>query len=437
MYLKFKIFGTAICLTLIMFISNVQGADFVRVDGTHFTRGDKPYYFCGANFWYGCYLGSTDKGKKRLIKELDALKSLGITNLRVLGASEDSDIERSLSPAILNKSGELNESLLRGLDYLLAEMAKRDMTAVIFLNNYWEWSGGMSTYMSWFSDDPLIDPGATGRWVDFMAYSAKFYMNPVAQNHFRSYVSIILNRKNTVTGMLYKNDPAIMAWELANEPRPGADGDNGKTNKGIFLNWIHGIAAYIKSIDENHLVSTGSEGIHGCIYDNDLFLKTHDGPVIDYASMHLWPKNWGWFRAGQIEETLPPTLEKAADYIKKHIVLAEKLGKPVVLGEYGMERDNGVIEAGTPTTARDRFLAHVYSIVYDNASSGGPLAGTNVWGWAGQGRAGSKNGWWKPGDPYTADPPQEQQGLNSIFDTDTGTHAVIRAHSKKMLELNR
>ncbi len=421
---------------LLLWTMTAWSADFVRVDGTRFMRGDSPYYFCGINFWYGCYLGASEEGQLRLKKELDQLKDLGITNLRVLGASENSAIERSVSPAILSRSGEINESLLKGLDVLLAEMGKRDMTAVIYLNNYWEWSGGMSTYMSWFSDEALIDPGATGRWVDFMAYSARFYMNAQAQNLFRQYIATVLNRKNMVTGVLYRDDPTIMAWELANEPRPGADGVNGQLNKGIFLNWIHGIAAYIKSIDQNHLVSTGSEGLHGCLYDEDLFIETHEGPVIDYASMHLWPKNWSWFRADRIEETLPPTLEKATDYINKHIILGRRLGKPVVLGEYGMERDEGIITPGTSTTARDRFLEHVYDIVYANAVAGGPLAGTNVWAWGGQGRAMHEDGWWQPEDPFTGDPPQEHQGLNSIFDTDTSTHRVISAHSEKMRGLN-
>ncbi len=429
-------FFTLICGLIPACTSATHGSDFVRVDGTRFMRGDEPYYFCGANMWYGCYLGTNEKGRERLAKELDQLKGLGITNLRVLGASEDSDIERSVSPAILSASGEINEELLHGLDVLLAEMAKRSMTAVIYLNNYWEWSGGMSTYMSWFSDEELIDPGATGRWVDFMAYSAKFYMNAPGQNHFRKYIETLLNRKNTVTGTLYKNDPAIMAWELANEPRPGADGENGQLNRGVFLNWIHGIASYIKSIDKNHLVSTGSEGIHGCIYDSELFLQTHAGPVIDYASMHLWPKNWSWFRADRIDETLPSTLEKASDYIQKHIMLAEKLNKPIVLGEYGMERDGGVLDAGSPTTARDRFLKHVYDMVHENAAAGGPLAGTNVWAWGGKGRAMHDDGYWRPGDPFTGDPPQEHQGLNSIFDTDTSTHKVIKDHSIKMQKLN-
>ncbi len=235
------LFITFISIILISVMSiNVFGADFIRTDKMRFMRGNKPYYFCGANFWYGCYLGSTDEGRKRLVKELDQMKSLGINNLRILGASEESEIERSVSPAIQSASGELNEELLKGLDVLLSEMAKRDMTAVIFLNNYWEWSGGMSTYMSWLSDDPLIDPGATGRWMDFMAYSARFYMNAKAQNRFREYIATIVNRKNTIPALIYKDDPTIMAWELANEPRPGADGENGQLHKGIFLNWIQG-----------------------------------------------------------------------------------------------------------------------------------------------------------------------------------------------------
>lgn len=417
--------------------SPAEADDFVRVEGMHFMRGDRPYYFCGTNFWYGCYLGASEEGRQRLVQELDQLQALGVTNLRVLGASEESAIERSVSPAIQAADGTLNESLLKGLDVLLAEMARRDMTAVIYLNNYWEWSGGMSTYMSWFSDDPLIDPGATGRWVEFMAYSAKFYRNAEGQNRYRQYIATILNRTNTVTGRLYKNDPTIMAWELANEPRPGADGDNGKLHRGIFLNWIHGIAAYIKSLDGNHLVSTGSEGLWGCLNDEDLFLKTHGGPVIDYASMHLWPKNWGWFKAERIDETLPSTLDKATAYIKRHIALAQKLGKPVVLGEYGMERDGGVLMPGTATTARDRFLKHVYGLAYANADAGGPLVGTNVWAWGGQGRAQREDGWWQPGDPFTGDPPQEHQGLNSIFATDKTTHAIIKAHSRSMQALNR
>jgi mannan endo-1,4-beta-mannosidase len=101
-----------------------------------------------------------------------------------------------------------------------------------------------------------------------------------------------------------------------------------------------------------------------------------------------------------------------------------------------MERDGGTFRADTPVTARERFLNHVYNIVYENASKGGPLAGTNVWAWGGEARAKHDDGFWQKGDPFTGDPPQEHQGLNSIFDTDTTTHEVIKNHSIKMNKLN-
>ena len=125
--------------------------DFIRVQGTQFSHNGKPYYFAGTNMWYGCYLGSpgTIGDRPRLLRELDSLKSYGITNLRVLAASEESFIGRSVRPSIQIAPGVINDTLLQGLDFLLAQMAKRGMHAVLYLGNYWEWSGGMSQYNVW------------------------------------------------------------------------------------------------------------------------------------------------------------------------------------------------------------------------------------------------------------------------------------------------
>lgn len=108
--------------------------------------------------WYGGYLGSPGStgNRPRLIRELDSLRAHGIVNLRVLGASEESGIGRSVKPAIQRAAGVVDDSLLQGLDFLLAEMAKRDMQAVVCLGNYWEWSGGMSQYNVW-TGSPSVD----------------------------------------------------------------------------------------------------------------------------------------------------------------------------------------------------------------------------------------------------------------------------------------
>lgn len=69
--------------------------------------------------------------------------------MRILGASENSFINHTLKPSIQIEPGVYDEKLLRGLDFLLSEMQKRNMHAVIILNNYWEWSGGMVVYNEW------------------------------------------------------------------------------------------------------------------------------------------------------------------------------------------------------------------------------------------------------------------------------------------------
>jgi endo-1,4-beta-mannosidase len=63
-------------------------------------------------------------------------------------------------------------------------MAKRDMKAVLYLNNFWQWSGGMSQYMAWINGKPVMDPDVTGDWNAFMDNSASFYREPKAQQAF-------------------------------------------------------------------------------------------------------------------------------------------------------------------------------------------------------------------------------------------------------------
>src|SRR5437868_3805487 len=81
--------------------------------------------------------------------------------------------------------------------------------------------------------------------------------------------------RNSVTGRLYRDDPAIMAWQLANEPRPGGSDAAGKAHMRAYLAWIGSTARLIKTLDPNHLVSTGSEGTMGCIGDDECVANVH------------------------------------------------------------------------------------------------------------------------------------------------------------------
>lgn len=427
--------GFTVLALSILLISCTAKKGFVKVKGANFTIKNKPYYFVGANFWYGAYLGAdADYGnRERLIRELDQLKKLGIKNLRIAAASEESDYGLPLSPPFQYKNGEYNEKLLQGLDFLLAEMSKRDMRAVLMLNNYWDWTGGMGQYVSWTTGKPVVDPGSnkTHTWDDFLKFSGSFYTNEKAQELYKKYINMIINRKNVYTKKLYKNDPAVMTWQLANEPRPTTAGDPVESLK-TFSKWVHETAGYIHSMAPNQLVSTGSEGSKGTLNKLDFTLQAQYSKYVDYMTFHMWPKNWGWYKAEK-PEMFESALANTKKYIDDHVELAVKLNKPTVVEEFGFVRDNEKFSTDSPTVARDNYFKFILEMLKTSANAGKPLAGMNFWAWGGEGRSPQKNAIWKKGDTsYTGDPYGEAQGLNSVFNTDKSTLDILSKYAREI-----
>lgn len=135
----------------------------------------------------------------------------------------------------------------------------------------------------------------------------------------------------------FKDSPAIMAWELANEPRCGADGTRNLPrspdgcNPKVIAAWIEEMSAYIKSLDPDHLVTWGGEGgfniqsddwayngADGGDFDHELAIKT-----IDFGVFHSYPDWWS------------KTVEWTNQWIRDHAKSGRKVGKPVVHEEYG------------------------------------------------------------------------------------------------------
>lgn len=154
----------------------VSEPSFVQVKDGHFVCKDYPSHFVGTNFWYGAILGSDGQGgdHARLEAELDTLKALGMVNLRVLVGGDGPDgIPTRVSPTLQKEPGVYNDTIFRGLDYLLAEMAERDMKAVLYINNSWEWSGGYGMYLEWAGEGKALIPAESG-YVPFMESVSRF-----------------------------------------------------------------------------------------------------------------------------------------------------------------------------------------------------------------------------------------------------------------------
>ena len=399
----------------------------VNADG-QFVRDGKPYYFVGTNFWYGAILGSEGEGgnRERLHKELDFLKSIGINNLRVLvGADGENGIKTRVEPSLQVAPGVYNDTILAGLDYFMNELRERDMTAVLYLNNSWEWSGGYSVYLQWSGHGDAVVPAVDG-WPAYMEYVKQFPQSDSAKALFANHVNYIVSRTNRYNQIKYVDDPTIMSWQIGNEPRAFSD-----ENKEPFARWMADVAAQIKSLDPNHMVSSGSEGSWGCEMDMNLFEKIHADPNINYLNIHIWPYNWSWVKADSLKELLPRAKENTKKYIDDHMVIARKYSKPIVLEEFGFPRDGFSFSKEAPTTARDEYYRYVFDLIRQDRESGGLFAGCNFWAWGGFAGQNSGHVFWEKGDDYTGDPAQEQQGLNSVFATDS-TIEIIKAENRKL-----
>ena len=399
----------------------------VNADG-QFVRDGKPYYFVGANFWYGAILGSEGEGgnRERLHKELDFLKRIGINNLRVLvGADGENGIKTRVEPSLQVAPGVYNDTILAGLDYFMNELRERDMTAVLYLNNSWEWSGGYSVYLQWSGHGDAVVPAVDG-WPAYMEYVKQFPQSDSAKALFANHVNYIVSRTNRYNQIKYVDDPTIMSWQIGNEPRAFSD-----ENKEPFARWMADVAAQIKSLDPNHMVSSGSEGSWGCEMDMNLFEKIHADPNINYLNIHIWPYNWSWVKADSLKELLPRAKENTKKYIDDHMVIARKYSKPIVLEEFGFPRDGFSFSKEAPTTARDEYYRYVFDLIRQDRESGGLFAGCNFWAWGGFAGQNPDHVFWEKGDDYTGAPAQEQQGLNSVFATDS-TIEIIKAENREL-----
>ena len=304
--------------------------------------GGKPFEFAGTNNYYlGCM------SPARADSVLDDAQSARFDVMRTWGFQDFQDPDGSGS---VQSSFEgvwcqawdaaaghpvINDGAngLRKLDFVIAAAAARNIKSIISFVNSWNSFGGMDQYVRW----------AGGRT------HAEFSTDPKIQGWSKTYISTLLNRTNSITGVKYQDDPTIMSWELANEPRCTSAGvyPDGTCGTTTITNWASKMSTYIKTIDTHHLLAVGDEGAF-CRAPADWMLTQtcgasgcgpglgedcEDGidtialtslPNIDMGSMHLYPDNW------------KASVACGDGWIIEHAAAAKKLGKSVYLGEFGL-----------------------------------------------------------------------------------------------------
>jgi mannan endo-1,4-beta-mannosidase len=174
------------------------------------------------------------------------------------------------------------------------------------------------------------------------------------------------------------------------------------------------------------LITIGQEGFISLFNDPLKFEEIHNLSHIDYATIHIWPKTWNWYNGDSKASVTDTTLEKTGRYIQQHAQICQKINKPLIIEEFGLHRDGNVFNPESSVHNRNAYYQFVLNYITQNK-----LAGFNFWGGIALPENVNETGFMTPGSAYSADPPQEEQGLYGVYKTDSSTWKIIRNFNPK------
>ncbi len=313
-----------------------SGVGFVQRAGTGFTLDGKPFAVVGANTHY------LNWGSQYEVDScLQDYQKLGFTTVRLIVHGIKGSLDDKTVPTIWGWPNAADSSNMKmngvynvfwdtktsgiafndgpdgfqKLDYVLKKAGELGLKLDIALMDFWHYAGGSQQMRAWYgstgnlgnSGIPAPSGGPDQRY-DF------FFSDERTRADYKKLVTHILTRKNSLTGVAYKDDPTIFAWDLMNEPEF-------KTVE-LGTRWLTEMSAHVKSIDGNHLLSSGSEGFYGggAGSDPDEHLAI---PDIDFGTWHAYPA---------YHNVTPGAI---VDLIERHSKTARKIGKPVIWQEFG------------------------------------------------------------------------------------------------------
>jgi hypothetical protein len=255
---------------IVALVARAEGVlqDFVRLKGDQLVEGGKGFRFISFNIpnllLIEDNVGFFEQNPWRLPDQFeieDALESVrqaGGTVVRtyVLTVLRTNDLPGT--PRHVLGPGKFNEDAFRTLDQVLAMANEKGIRLVIPLVDNWSWMGGRAEYA-----------GFRGKGKD------AFWTDPQVIKDYEVTVRFIVNRTNSVTGVPYRDDKAILCWETGNELESPAP-------------WTREIAGFIKSLDRNHLVMDGFNASR--LRDESLSI-----PDVDIVTTHHYPGGVGKF----------------------------------------------------------------------------------------------------------------------------------------------
>lgn len=302
---------------------------FVRASGKRFVADGAPFRFVGANV----AVMYREEDRALMPETLRHAAQLGIRVVRVWAngegapadgiASVGSDREDwPASHRFRPAPGVWNEEAFVHLDRVLAEAARNRLRVQLTLSNWWRDTGGVTQYLRWAG----VDDAADERYPYGVnaERAMEFYSNEVTRRLYREHVEKVVSRRNTVTGVLYRDDPTIFSYELMNE----AQSPTGRWAERRA--WVAEMSAFVKSLDPDHLVTSGSWAYRSAL-ERRAWLEEQRLATLDYCDVHNYPRD--------DQDSFVTSPDALAEFVANRAAAAFSINKPLVVGEFGMSPD--------------------------------------------------------------------------------------------------
>jgi mannan endo-1,4-beta-mannosidase len=304
---------------------------FVRAHGTALVVDGKPLRFVGANL----AVMHDEPWRRRYQDTLAAAARDGLTVGRIWALGEGpvdaEDWERKDRLFRAGPDGWIEGAYLQ-LDRVLAEAHRRGLRLIITLANNWPDYGGVWQYLRWAGYD-----------TDEYGVKVHFFTDPRIRAWYRAHLERLLTRRNTVTGVLYRDDPTIFAWELMNESTLASPEGSAARRE-----WIVEMSRFIRARDPNHMISPGLLG-YDTSRERDEWMRIMQLPEVDYCDVHLYPQDNDFKLKGRTQ------VEKAVDDVAQ--LARFVVQKPLVFGEFSFRTQLPTWEGQDRAAWFDTFLS--------------------------------------------------------------------------------
>jgi mannan endo-1,4-beta-mannosidase len=300
------------------------GKGFVTTQRSRFVINDEPFRFVGANV----AVMYRDEDRAAMPETLRQASLAGMRVVRVwaFGEGGPGDVGPIADFADWPRThpfrwapGQWNEESFVHLDHVLAEAQRNNLRVQLCLTNWWRDTGGVSQYLRWAGINDAADTSFPFGINPERAML--FYTNETTRRLYREHLEKVVTRRNTVTGVLYRDDPTILGWELMNE----AQAVTGRWQERRA--WFAEMSSYLKSLDPNHLITPGAWGYRTATERRE-WLADHRLSTIDYCDVHNYPR--------EDSNSFVDDPQALREFIDNRAAAALSLAKPLVLGEFGI-----------------------------------------------------------------------------------------------------